>query len=120
MQTKLSVRHGQLNEEVQKLIQEKTKKLLTIFNRLTMIEVTVDLQDPLRRKVEIKLDSEHKHEGLIAHAEDQDVIHALDMTVKKLEMQLRHYKEKIQDHRRDQSLGEASAASLRRDETNPA
>jgi putative sigma-54 modulation protein len=119
MQTKLSVRHGQLNEDVQKIIIEKSNKLLTFFNRLTMIEVTVDLQDPLRRKVEIKANAEHKHEGLIAHAEDHDLLHAFDMCLKKMEMQLRHYKEKIQEHRREQSVGEASANYLR-DESRPA
>ncbi len=44
MQIKISVRHGHLNEATQQFIRDKAEKLLHYFERLTMIEVTVDLK----------------------------------------------------------------------------
>ena len=45
MQIKISARHGQLAEATQQFIHDKAEKLLHIFGRLTLIEVTVDLQN---------------------------------------------------------------------------
>src|SRR4051794_36541982 len=47
VQIKISVRHGHLAEPSQQFIREKAQKLLHLFSRITMIEVTVDLQDEL-------------------------------------------------------------------------
>src|SRR5260370_30099227 len=45
VQIKISMRHGHLSEDSQAFIQEKAKKLMRLFERLTMIEVTVDMQN---------------------------------------------------------------------------
>ena len=45
MQIKISTRHGHLAEPTQQFIREKAQKLLHLFSRLTMIEVTVDLHE---------------------------------------------------------------------------
>jgi putative sigma-54 modulation protein len=37
-------RHGHLNDSAQQFIREKAEKLMHYFDRLTMIEVTVDLR----------------------------------------------------------------------------
>ncbi|MGH9677837.1 MAG: ribosome hibernation-promoting factor, HPF/YfiA family, partial [Candidatus Acidiferrum sp.] len=60
MQVKLSVRHGHLHDDVQKIIREKAAKLLHFFERLTMIEVTVDLQQKETKLVEFVVQAEHK------------------------------------------------------------
>ena len=44
MQVKISVRHGHLGEATQQIIRDKAEKLLHLFDRLTMIEVTVDMK----------------------------------------------------------------------------
>jgi putative sigma-54 modulation protein len=105
VQIKISARHGHLSEETQKFIREKAEKLLRHFDRLTMIEVTVDLQDELQKSVEIKVDAEHKHD-FIGTETNSDILAAFDLVVHKLEGQIRRYKEKIQDHRRRPSAGE--------------
>jgi putative sigma-54 modulation protein len=119
---KISIRHGHLSETNQRTIREKAEKLLHYFERLTMIEVTVDLdgraggRPPEDRKViedrcqvELVVQAEHKHD-FVARESHQDVMAAVDMAVSKLEGQLRRYKEKIQDHRRRPSVGEGSGA----------
>ena len=60
MQIKISARHGHLTEATQQFIQDKAEKLLHIFERLTMIEVTVDLQKDVK-EVEFRVQAEHKH-----------------------------------------------------------
>ena len=68
MQVKISVRHGHLGEAAQRIIREKAEKLLNLFDRITLIEVTVDMKKTEADKctVEILVQAEHKHEGLVA------------------------------------------------------
>jgi len=125
VQVKISVRRGHLSESTQRIIRDKAEKLLHFFERLTMIEVLVDLQHrgdgrpPEDRKVledkclvEFVVQAEHKHD-FVARESHQDVLAAFDLTLDKLEGQLRRYKEKIQDHRRRPSVGELSGAPSR-------
>ena len=108
MQVKISARHGHLSEPAQQVIREKALKLLHFFERLSMIEVTVDLHED-QRAVEVLVGAEHKHD-FVAHESHQDVLAAVDLVLDKLEAQLRRYKEKIQDHRRTPSTGEVAGA----------
>jgi putative sigma-54 modulation protein len=122
VQVKISVRHGHLSDTVLNIIRDKAERLPHFFERLTLIEVTVDLKDrgdgrpPEDRKieedrcrVEFVVQAEHKHD-FVAHACHHDVIAAVDLTLDKIEGQLRRYKEKIQDHRRKPSTGEVAGA----------
>ena len=106
MQIKISARHGHLGEATQQFIRDKAAKLLRYFERLTSIEVTVDLKDELSKQVEFLVKAEHKHD-FVAHETHNDVLAAVDLVIDKLERQISRYKEKIQDHRRRQSMGEA-------------
>ena len=108
MQIKISVRHGHLNDTTQQFIREKAEKLLHYFERLTMIEVTVDLKKD-QKWVEFLVQAEHKHD-FVAHESHADLMAAVDLTLDKLALQLRRYKEKIQDHRRTPSAGEVAGA----------
>lgn len=101
MQVKVSIRHGHLDETTQQQIREKAEKLLHLFDRVSFIEVTVDVQgDP--KKAEVLLNAEHKHD-FVSHAEADDVMHAVAAAMDKMKQQIRHYKEKLHDHRRDPS-----------------
>lgn len=107
MQVKVSARHGHLSDDHQAEIVAKAEKLLHYFERVTMIEVTVDLAGnghAHHKKVEILVNAEHKHD-FVAHHADADLMVAVNGTVDKLKQQLKHYKEKVQDHRRDPSHG---------------
>jgi putative sigma-54 modulation protein len=108
VQIKISARHGHLSEASQQFIQDKAQKLLHIFQRLTMIEVTVDLKDD-QKLVEFVVSAEHKHD-FVARERNNDILAAVDLVLAKLEGQLRRYKEKIQDRRRTPSAGEVTGA----------
>lgn len=105
MQIKISARHGHLSDGTQQFIREKAEKLLRYFERLTSIEVTVDVDG---KHVEFLAHAEHKHE-FVAHESNADVLVAVDAAVAKIEGQIRRYKEKIQDHRRRPSHGDVTA-----------
>jgi putative sigma-54 modulation protein len=104
VQIKISTRHGHLNEETQRLIRDKANKLPHYFERLTMIEITVDLQNSVKI-VEFVVQAEHKHD-FVARERHAELLTAVDMAMSKLEGQIRRYKEKIQDHRRDRPTSE--------------
>ena len=107
MQIKISARHGHLNEDTQRFIRDKAQKLLTFFDRLTLIEVTVDTRKE-QKLVEFVVQAEHKHD-FVAREGHPDLTAAVDLALAKLEGQLRRYKEKIQDRRRTPSAGEVVA-----------
>jgi putative sigma-54 modulation protein len=101
---KVAARHGHLTDEEQALIREKAEKLLTFFDRLTFIEVTVDFRKGDGKAVEVLAKAEHKHE-FIGHGDAPDLLVALTGAVEKAKQQIKHYKERLQDHRRDPSHG---------------
>ena len=103
MQIKISARHGHLDDATQQFIRDKAQKLLHLFDRLTMIEVTVDFQKELKW-VEFNVQAEHAKD-IVASADAKDLLAAVDGVLHKLEGQLRRYKEKIQDHRRTPPTG---------------
>ena len=110
MEIKIAARHGHLSDETQNFIREKAQKLLRLFDRLTMIAVTVDLKDDVNKVVEFLVSAEHKHD-FVARETHTDVLAAVDLVMPKLEQQLRRYKEKIQDHRRRPSAGDVPSVS---------
>jgi putative sigma-54 modulation protein len=109
VQIKISARHGQINDQTREYIQTKAEKLLHLFERITIIEVTVDLKSDGQPQVEFLVKSEHKHD-FVARESQPDVLAAVDLVMSKIEMQLRRYKEKLQDHRRTPSAGEVAGA----------
>jgi len=115
VQIKISARHGHLSESSQQFIRDKAEKLLHYFERITLIEVTVDIQKELKR-VEFVVQAEHKHD-IVAHELHADLHTAVDLALTKLEGQIRRYKEKIQDHRRAPSAGDVAGAPSLEDAT---
>lgn len=102
MQVTVSSRHGHLSDEAQRELQDKAEKLLHFFDRLTSITVTVDFHREREGNiaVEILAHAEHKHDFVAAH-KDADVQHAFNAAADRIKQQIKQYKEKIQDHRRD-------------------
>ena len=107
VQIKIAARHGHLNDNTQQFIREKAEKLLHFFERLTMIEVTVDLNGD-EKHVEFLVQAEHKH-NFVDREKNANLHAAVDLVLDKIEGQLRRYKEKIQDRRRTPSTGEVNS-----------
>jgi putative sigma-54 modulation protein len=109
VQIKISARHGHLSEATQDFIRDKAQKLTRLFERLTIIDVTVDLKNEGQPWVEFLVKSEHKHD-FVAHESHPDLLAAVDLAMGKLEMQVRRHKERLQDRRRTPSAGEVAGA----------
>jgi putative sigma-54 modulation protein len=100
VQIRISTRHGNVSDATQEKITAKVEKLTRIFERLTEISVTVDLEHRDAPSVDVRVSAEHKHD-FVAAAQSEELMAALDMALHKLEQQLRKYKEKIQDRHRN-------------------
>jgi putative sigma-54 modulation protein len=105
----IACRHGSIKPDLNEYIRSKSEKLLTYFERVTAIQVTLDF-DHENVKVEILVDAEHKH-NFVACAEGDEAGATFDQTLHKMEQQIRKYKEKVQDHRRDPPLNVALETS---------
>jgi putative sigma-54 modulation protein len=99
VQISISARHGHVSEATQAKVRAKVEKLARIFERLTAIEVTLNLEHPDEPEVEILVSAEHKHD-FVAREKAAELMAALDGVLPKLEQQLRKYKEKVQDRHR--------------------
>ncbi len=102
MQIKVSSRHGHLSPASQSKIAAKVSRLKRYFNRLTALNVTVDLQNSALPEVEIVASAEHFHE-LVSRENSAHLWRSVDGAVQKLEQQLRKHKEKVRDHKHAQS-----------------
>lgn len=98
MQMNISTRHGHLSPQTQEKINEKVAKLTRFHERLTVAEITVDLENTERPSVEIQVTAE-KAGQFVASTSAEQLLAAVDMVVHKLEQQLRKHKEKVTDHR---------------------
>lgn len=99
MQISISARHGHLSEPSREKITEKVQKLSRLFERLTAIEVEVDLENSEMLIVDLRVSAEHKHD-FVAKEQSADLMAAIDGALHKLEQQLRKYKEKVLDRHR--------------------
>jgi putative sigma-54 modulation protein len=99
VQIKLSTRHGNLSEATQEKIITKIEKLPRLFERLTSIEATVDLEHQEQPRIDLRVSAEHKHDFVASYV-SEDLFGSVDQCVHKMEQQIRRYKEKIQDRHR--------------------
>jgi putative sigma-54 modulation protein len=104
VQIKISSRHGNLSDESQEKIRGKVERLERYFERLTSIEVTVDLKSSESPEVHLHVSAEHKHD-FVAREEAGELFKSVDSVVQKMEQQLRKYKERIQGHHRGNMAG---------------
>ena len=73
------------------------------FERLTAVELTVNLEKREAPSVDLRVSAEHKHD-FVATEQAEELMAAVDCAVHKVEQQLRKYKEKVQDHHRSPGL----------------
>lgn len=98
MQIIISARHGHLSEATQAKVREKVEHLPRYYERVTTIEVIVDLEHKEKLGVELLVSAEPKHD-FVAHETADDLFKAVDAVAQKMEQQLRKFKEKLQDPR---------------------
>lgn len=103
MQINISTRHGHLSEATQAKIQAKLERLPRLFERLTAIEVTIDLEHKESPTVDLQVSAEHKHD-FVATERAGELMASIDGCLHKVEQQLRKYKQRIQDHHKSPGL----------------
>ena len=95
MQITISARHGHLSDQTQQKISEKAEKLHRFFDRITAIEVTVDLEHHEESvDVEIRASAE-RTDAFVAKDSASELFAALDGVLRKVEQQLRKHKERL-------------------------
>ena len=99
MQINITARHGQLSEATREKIAAKLEKLPRLFERLTAIDVTVNLEHQETPSVDVLVSAEHKHD-FKANDRSENLMASIDNAIHKLEQQLRKYKEKVLDRHR--------------------
>ncbi len=98
MQITISARHGHLGGSTQERITEKVQKLPRLFDRVTAVVVTVDVEHEDKPSVELRVSAEHT-EDFVAKESAATVSAALDGALHKIEQQLRKHKERRTDRR---------------------
>ncbi len=97
MQIAVSARHGHLHPDTQARIREKVEKLRKYFDRLTAIQITVNLENREMPDVEVCVSAERTND-FVATATGE-LMAALDSALHKIEQQLRRHKDKVTGHR---------------------
>lgn len=103
MQISVSTRHGHLSEASQGKLKNKAEKLTRIFDRITSIELVIDLKDENHPTVTLEVSAEHKHD-FVAHetaTRADSLMGAVESAISKIEQQLRKYKTKVQERHRN-------------------
>lgn len=98
MQINISTRHGHLSTATREKLSEKVGKLLRLYERVTAVEVTVDLQHEDKPEVELRVSAE-RAEDFVATEQSSSFHGAVDGALHKIEQQLRKHKEKKKGHR---------------------
>jgi putative sigma-54 modulation protein len=106
VQIEISIRHGALDAGQHRYLHEKAEKLLKYFSRLMAIEVAVD-HVKHAWEIEILVSAEHKHD-FVARESGATPEAAMDACVHKIEQQLRKYKERVQHHKGEATVGGSS------------
>jgi putative sigma-54 modulation protein len=115
MQIHVSTRHGHLSTATQELISEKLEKLFRLHDRLTAVNVTVDLAHKDNPELEIRLSVE-RTEDFVATDRSTTLMASLDGALHKAEQQLRKHKERI-THRRNNNRRQSFEGPPTDDET---
>ncbi len=99
MQINISTRHGQISAPTREKIHAKLEKLPRLFDRISAIDLTIDVEHRDAPAVDLQVSVKHKHE-LVAASRAGDLLAAVDDVTEKMEQQLRKHKEKIRDRHR--------------------
>ena len=104
MQIRISTRRGDLSQATQEKITQKVEKLKRFFERLTSIDVTVDLAKPDEPTIEVVVSAANTSD-FVAKESSKDMFGSLDAIITKLEQQIKKHKEKITNHDRPGAAG---------------
>jgi putative sigma-54 modulation protein len=96
MQITVSTRHGEISEATREKIIQKVEKLQRFFDRLTAVDVTVNLDKADEPSIEVAVKSE-KRDDFVASYQSNDMFGSVDQVIAKLEQQIKKHKEKLRE-----------------------
>ena len=96
MQVTISTRHGEISEATKEKIIQKVEKLQRFFDRLTAVDVTVNLDKADEPSIEVAVKSE-KRDDFVASYQSNDMFGSVDQVIAKLEQQIKKHKEKLRE-----------------------
>ena len=99
MQINVSTRHGDLSDAAKQKIVEKIEGLEKFIERLSRIDVTVDLEKAEEPKVDLIAVTELKKEFKTSY-QSKDLFGCVDQIVDKMQQQMKKFKEKLTDHQK--------------------
>jgi len=97
VQISVTLRHVSVPEEVKTYAQEKASKLPRFYDRVQAIEVTLDHEGD-NFTVDMIVTAEGR-DNFIGHERGPDLFALIDLTVDKLERQLRRHKERFRNRK---------------------
>jgi putative sigma-54 modulation protein len=95
----ISVRHGHVSDATQAMTREKLDRLTRLYDRITAIELTVDMEHRDAPTVDLRV-SVKKHD-FVATGQGENLLAAVDVAITHMEQQLRKHKEKVLDRHRN-------------------
>jgi putative sigma-54 modulation protein len=96
MQINVSTRHGEISDATKEKIIHKVEKLQRFFDRLTAVDVVLDLKKADEPSIKVTVQSERR-DDFVASYESNDMFGSIDQIVAKLEQQIKEHKEKVKD-----------------------
>jgi putative sigma-54 modulation protein len=99
VEIKFATRHGHVSDDTQAKIAAKLERLSRLYDRITSIEVTINLEHRDLPDLDVRVSVEHR-DDFVAASQSEDLLASTDDVVRKLEQQLRKYKEKVVDRHR--------------------
>ncbi|MFM8454438.1 MAG: ribosome hibernation-promoting factor, HPF/YfiA family [Gammaproteobacteria bacterium] len=85
-----------VTDAIHQYTEEKLKKLLEVFDKITSIDVTLEIEKlEQKAKAHVKLP---KGGDVFAEAANKDMYASIDLLWEKLRKQIISYKERLQDH----------------------
>lgn len=95
MEIKFAVRHGHVSDETRQWIAQKLDRLVRLYDRITSIEVIIELERRETPAVELRIRA--KQNEFVAAAQAEGLLASVDIVLEKMEQQLRKHKERVQD-----------------------
>jgi len=99
VEIEISVRHGQISDAAREKIATKLDKLPRLYDRVSAVELTIDLEHRDAPEADLRLSAKQKHD-LVATSKAEGMMAAVDEVIDKIEQQLRRHKDKVRDRHR--------------------
>ncbi len=97
MQVRVTGRHMGVGESLKQYCEEKAGKLVHFFDKIQSIDVVIDGKAG-SHAAEIIVHTDH-HTPFVAHEQHSDAFAAIDLTLDKIEEQLRRHKERLRNRK---------------------